>query len=155
MFPTPLVPSEPVGESRNTSNVTTETEVGADLHDPESQSLIPTLSTPTDTGNGSIGGTIENAEIVFPNQELNIYTANFYGDQYEDGFYYLDTGRVTTASINPDGSFQILNVPPGFYILVVGPKPESAKIIIEGSRAMVVEVNENQVIELGLVSISP
>ncbi|MFC2042753.1 hypothetical protein ACFLUA_01190 [Chloroflexota bacterium] len=154
IFPNPLVPTELVGETK-TSDVITKTEVGSSLKSQESPSPNPILIKPTDTGNGSIGGTIENAEVVFPNQELHIYTAIFNGDQDGEGFYFLDTGRVTTASINPDGSFQILNVPPGLYVLVVGPNPESAKIVMEGSRAKVIEVGDNQIIQLGMASISP
>jgi len=155
IFPTPLVPSEPVGETKKTLDIKNATEVGLYPQVPESPTPIPTLIKPTDIGNGSIGGTIENAEVVFPNQELYIYNAIFSGDPVGDGFYLLDTGRVATASLNPDGSFQILNVPPGFYVLVVGPRPESAKTVIEGGRVMVVEVGENQIIQLGTVSISP
>jgi hypothetical protein len=155
IFPTPLVPSEPVGETTKTLVNKNATEVGRAPQVLESPSPNPTLIQPTDIGNGSIGGTIENASAVFPNQDLNIYNAIFNGDPIGDGFYFLDTGRVTIAPLNPDGSFQILNVPPGFYVLVVGPRPESAKTVIEGGRVMVVEVGENQIIQLGTVSISP
>jgi len=109
----------------------------------------------TEEGYGGIIGNVDNAFDTFPDQNLTIYSAEFYGDPEGDGFYILEPSLFSKAVVNRNGNFEIINVKPGYYILVVGPYPEYVKVITDKNKPMIIEVSENQVVDLGNVKLAP
>jgi hypothetical protein len=119
----------------------------------------PPQATPTrispQNGLGGIIGTVVNAHQVWPEEDLLVYAAEFYGDPQGNGFYLLEPNLFAHTQVDADGFFQLNDLTPGAYVLVVGPDPRSAHPISEQDRPMVVQVARDQVVELGSVSIFP
>jgi hypothetical protein len=117
----------------------------------------PTLIVPNQ-GFGGIVGKVENADLYWPGQPISVYAAEFYGDvEAGEGTYILETRLFPQSILEESGYFQLDNMPIKAYILVVGPDPESAKPILNqnGDDALIVEVRENEVLDLGNVLIGP
>jgi hypothetical protein len=148
---------ETINENNNVETTTSEMEESIhqtiSINEKSKSTIEPTFG-PTEVGNGSIVGVIRNIAEIFSEQELTIYTANVYGETEGEGFFLLDTAQTRTATIFPDGSFEILDVKPGRYVLVVGPQPESAKTVLDNGELLIVELNQSQDLNLGTVLLS-
>jgi hypothetical protein len=104
-------------------------------------------------GMGAIVGKITNADDYWPGTKLNIYAAEFYGDSEEEGVFLLETTLFPKGTVNSDSHFQINNVPPKQYILLVGPNPEGSLFVKENGRHIVVTVMSDQVVDVGDVEV--
>jgi hypothetical protein len=69
---------------------------------------------------------------------LNVFTANFYTDNTQDGFYILDLGTLIQAEVGEDCSFDLPGVPDGQYVLLVGATAESSLLLVDEDGAQVV-----------------
>jgi|YNPNPStandDraft_1061719.scaffolds.fasta_scaffold05263_7 hypothetical protein len=87
------------------------------------------LSPVTDTNSGAIFGRLNLENLPWGERELFIYAAPFYPTDGDGGFFILDPSMHPSGPVYYDGSFVINNVPPGKYVLVVGPTPEDAVAI--------------------------
>ena len=137
-------------------------EVSAETTTPEGVALAnskPTRSEqatiPIKKGYGSLYGNIKNAHSIFPDEDLIIFSARFYGDPAGEGFYLLEPYLFPKSTLKPNGDFEILNIEMGFYVLLVGMSPEEAKAVMDGSKKMIIEVKRNQAVDIGQVQISP
>lgn len=117
----------------------------------------PTLEIPTPTtimlesGFGGVAGLIINADLIWPDEELFVYAAEFYGDvEAGEGTYILETRLFPKAPLDSNGYFQINQMKAQAYLLFVGPTPETSKPIIasDSSDAIIVEIIKNEVLNL-------
>ena len=108
-----------------------------------------------ESGKGGITGMVENAATFWPDQELTLYAADYAGDPAGGGFYILEPALFPKTILGPDGSFQLNNVPPGMYVLVVGPNADVAKLVGEQGQPRIFEVSADQIADAGLVSLMP
>lgn len=69
---------------------------------------------------------------------LKVFTANFYTDNTQDGFYILDLGTLIQAEVGEDCSFDLLGVPDGQYVLLVGATAESSLLLVDENGGQVV-----------------
>jgi hypothetical protein len=106
-----------------------------------------------DPGMGAIIGKLSNADDYWPGKKLFIYAAEFYGDSDEEGVFLLETTLFPKGKVDSDLQFQINNVPPKRYILLVGPTPESSLFVKEGDRHIVVDIMSDQVLDVGVVEV--
>jgi hypothetical protein len=129
-----------------------------DIDDSDMKSAsTPTLIAPKE-GFGGIIGKVENPDLFWSDQELKVYAAEFYGDvEAGEGTYILETRLFPQSPLEGNGYFQLDNMPIKAYILLVGPDPESAKPVLNqnGNDALIVEVSENEVVNLGSVLLGP
>lgn len=117
--------------------------------------VVPTAGpTPTRVaGTGSITGVATVEPPDWSGKEIWIYAAPFTRAQDgKSGFFILETTEHPSAPVAAGGSFTLVNVPPGLYVIVAGPTPEEARAIIEGDQPKVFEVKADETLNLGSVS---
>ncbi len=70
--------------------------------------------------------------------------------------YMLDPDRHPHTELAGDGSFALSSVPPGQYVLVVGPTAEEARLVVDaGDEPQVFAVQADQMLEIGEVDLAP
>ena len=57
--------------------------------------------------------------------------------------------------MHPSGIFQINNIKPGNYVLIVGPEPSLAKVIKDGNRPLIYEVMEGDILDIETIYLLP
>lgn len=100
-------------------------------------------------GLGGLKGKLVNAQEIWPNRPLFIYTAQFYGEPEGEGAFILEPALFPSAELEQGGFFQINNIPPRRYVLIIGPNAESGLAIREGGIVAVFEVRANLVLDIG------
>lgn len=116
----------------------------------------PTLSlvTPTEDA-GIIQGRLKMNALPWQKSDLYIYAAPFVSNEPngDEGFFMLEPSIHPSAQVAASGMFQIVNVSPGAYVLVIGPTPESAMALQESGHPRIVRLEANQILDLGEVSL--
>lgn len=112
--------------------------------------VIPTRISP-EAGYGGITGEIKNAFSIWQGRVINVYAAEFHGDPDGKGVYILEPSLHPHARLEAHGFFQLNNVLPGAYVLVVGPNPDEALVIRKQDRPWVIRVLANQIIDMGSI----
>ncbi len=113
----------------------------------------PTPILPSD-GLGGIVGRVEQLPSGWQ-QPVQLYAAPFLDDGNGQGIYMLEPDTHPSVEIDSDGFFQVNDVPPGKYVLVAGPTPEEAHLLIDTQQQTeVVKVDAGQVLDLGVIQIS-
>jgi hypothetical protein len=114
----------------------------------------PTLIIP-ESGQGGLRLISPNAEDFWKTSlPVHIWAAPFVEGENGQGIYVLEPSIHPIGELAPGGVFQINNVPPGKYVLIVGPVPEDAVVIRKDGNPWIVEVNEGEVTDLGSVTLS-
>ena len=131
---------------------------GADALSPlaPATAVAPTPGpTPTRAaGTGTIEGTLIGAPTDWTGQEVRIYAAPFTpAADGKSGFFVLEPTIHPSAIVQADGAFSIPNAAPGFYVIVAGPTPETARAVLEVDQPRVFEVKADEALELGEISL--
>jgi len=107
------------------------------------------------TGMGGIRGRISNFLALWPKMPpIRVYAASFHGDSKGGGIYVLEPSLDPQAKIEAGGLFQINNVSPGAYVLIIGPNPDEAVVVREGDNVRIIQVLANQVTDIGIVELT-
>jgi len=130
--------------TRSASQVTT----------PMLPSNSPTPIVP-ERGMGAIMGRIANGDEFWPNKPIHIFAAQFYGDEGGEGAFVLEPTLFPSTEVDSRGYFQINNMPPRKYVLVVGPSAEGGVLIKVGEETQVYEVVRDMVTDIGTIFINP
>ena len=69
----------------------------------------------------------------------------------EGGFYVLEPSLHPSAVVAADGSFILESVPPGDYVFMAGPDPETAVAGVDSEDPLIVEVRGGDLLSLGNV----
>lgn len=112
--------------------------------------LVSTL--PLQEGWGEIRGCMKTDSLPWRSDEtaLTIYAAPFYSVEGDNkGFFLLEPSIHPSGRLYPNGCFQIPNIPPGAYVLVIGPTPEDAMAFRKNNVIRVFHVEANQILDLG------
>lgn len=98
----------------------------------------------------AIVGVVRNSLGELP-EGAKVFVANFvWNEEKTVGVFYLDPGNPLMAPIAKSGAFQIADLAPGPYVLVIGVAPEKATPIMgERDQALVIETTAGQVTDLG------
>jgi hypothetical protein len=115
--------------------------------------ILPEATLPPlvlEEGFGGVKGVVKQFPSSWEGQVLYVYLAPFFPgeEQGGGGIYVLEPSIHPSAEINSTGAFQIGNVEPGQYVVVVGPNPEDALVLLDGDRPRVIDVSEGTVLEL-------
>lgn len=104
---------------------------------------------------GGMAGQVTNTAGVWEETPLYVYAAAFYGDDQKRGFYMLDPLRDPTAELSKDGLFQLSDLKPQKYVLVVGPTAEQGRLVVdEKGQTRIFTVTAGEVLTLGAVAIT-
>jgi hypothetical protein len=86
--------------------------------------------------------------------ELTVYFAPFYaGEQGDEGIFLLEPGVHPSVGVGPGGVFQLGTIPPGPYVVVIGPGPEGAQPIQGADRPQVFEIVAGEILEIGEIDL--
>lgn len=107
----------------------------------------PTLVT-LENGTGGLYGRVDIPEF-WQDYTLYAYAAPYLGDPEGEGIFILDDKLNKFNKINQDGNFQISNIPPGIYILVIGPDTETARAYRINQVAIKYTINANEYTSAG------
>jgi hypothetical protein len=107
-------------------------------------------------GKGAVSAQVEGLREQWPDaQVISVYAAPFYGDESEKGVYVLDPSLHPQSELDGGGSFQLNNLTPGRYVLVVGPRADSGLVVQdELGKTRVVTVKADEVLQLGVVKLA-
>ena len=116
----------------------------------------PVLPTPTltpvtlESGKGGVRGSLVAYPSEWQGQTLFVWLAPFYsGERQDEGIFVLEPGFHPHAQIAPGGEFQVGNVSPGRYVIVIGPSPEEAVAIRENGQPHIFEILADQLLDIG------
>lgn len=116
---------------------------------PAAATLAPVTPEP---GKGALTGQVAGAGDRWPDQDVNIYAAPFMPTEGGNGYYMLEPNVHPHGALGPGGVFQINNISPGSYVLVVGPEPNGARLVVDAEgKTRIFTVKEGEVTELGKV----
>jgi hypothetical protein len=101
------------------------------------------------TGFGAVRGKVASKPSSWG--EVTVYLAGFtpLEEGSKTGWYVLEPSLHPHAKTDSSGYFVVDQVPPGQYVVVVGPTPEDAVAALAGRDPLVIEVKAGQVTELG------
>ena len=111
----------------------------------------PTLPPLTvEPGSGGAKGMLAAVPPAWTGMELTVYFAPFYPGEEEGGggIYVLEPSVHPSAEVHSDGAFQLGNIPPGEYVIAIGPEADSALVILDDDRPRVFEVQEGEILEI-------
>jgi hypothetical protein len=114
----------------------------------------PTVIPPA-AGLGVLSGQIQASTGPWEESRLYVYAATFYGDEQNRGFYMLDPTRDPAAELGTDGIFELRDLKPQKYVLVVGPTAEQGLLVVdEENQPRIFEVLADEVIQAGSLSLA-
>ena len=114
----------------------------------------PTVIPPA-AGTGILSGQIALSSGMWEESPLYVYAAAFYGDEQNRGFYMLDPTRDPAAEVGTDGLFELRDLKPQKYVLVVGPTAEQGKLVAaDDDQPRVFEVLADQVVQAGSLTLA-
>jgi len=104
---------------------------------------------------GSISGMVVDASENWPEMNvIYIFAAPFSGDASGEGIYFLDPSVHPQAALGTGGSFQLTNLTPQRYVLVVGPRADTGRPLLDDQgKTRIVEVKAGELLQLGQVKV--
>ncbi len=108
-----------------------------------------------EAGYGGVQGIIVSYPTDWNGNNLFVYFAPFYPAPDSDGggFYMLEPSVHPFTSVTSGGVFQAGNIPPGQYVIVIGPTPQESIPILDGNRPRIFTIKENTITRIGEVSV--
>lgn len=101
-----------------------------------------------ESGKGGVQGYVEVQKSDWEGESLQVYFCPFTPDQSGvTGVYILEPSIHPRTKLQ-DGQFQMGDVPPGKYVVVVGPQPEVSIPIRENGEIKVFEIVEDQILDI-------
>ena len=116
----------------------------------ETIEVTPTLIALEDDLGGITGiyQTKESAE----NEQLIVFTAQYLGDPESEGIFIYDKNMETAMPIDDSGFFQISNLSPGLYVLLIGSNIDNAQAYQQNGVAIKIEVVSGEYTDLGVIN---
>lgn len=99
---------------------------------------------------GGATGTVATYPEDWKNEQLYVYFAPFTpsDETGDEGFFVLEPSIHPRVEVQRDGYFQAGDIPPGKYVVVVGPDAQDALPVRQESRPRVFEVNAGETLDL-------
>lgn len=113
----------------------------------------PTLIEPKQ-GTGGMRGVIDNIEAFWQKRTVYVFAAEYVGNEQGEGIYVLEPSIHPYTTVEAGGFFQINNMPPGEYVLVIGPSPEEAITVRRDAKAVIYKVAAGDVTDIGSIHLS-
>jgi hypothetical protein len=116
-------------------------------------SPTPTKIQPA-SGMGGMSGTVLNSKELWKDRnDIYVFAAPFTGDDQGQGIYVLEPSIHPHTELDANGLFQMADMPPGKYVLVIGPSPEEALVFKDGDKTRVIDVPEGEVTDVGEITL--
>jgi hypothetical protein len=119
--------------------------------------LAPSATLPPlvlEPGSGGAKGVLVAYPPDWEGSELIVYLAPFYaGDEGDEGIFVLEPGVHPSVDVGPGGAFQLGTIPPGQYVVVIGPGPEGAQAVQGADRPEVFEIVAGEILEIGEIAL--
>jgi hypothetical protein len=84
-------------------------------------------------------------------ETLQIFAAPYLGDPEGEGIFIFEAKMENAAYIEESGFFQIPELEPGLYILLIGPDINQAEAYQKGGNAIKVEVFAGEYTDVGII----
>lgn len=112
---------------------------------------IPVPTFVLDPGKGALIGRVDLHQTSW--ERVEVFLAPFYpaGEEGE-GFYVLEPSVHPHVSLQPGGLFQLANIDPGSYVMVIGSDPMEALAVEADGEPRVWQVIANEVLDVGQIS---
>jgi hypothetical protein len=118
----------------------------------ESPLAVPEATLPpltVEEGSGGVKGVLVALPSEWEGMELTVYFAPFYpGEGEEEGIYILEPSIHSSVQVHASGAFQLGDIAPGRYVVVVGPTPEEAWVLRDGDQPRIIEITQGSILEL-------
>jgi hypothetical protein len=114
--------------------------------------VTPTNISP-EPGLGGLTGTISNLSDFWNTGIVYVFAAEFFGEDESDGIFVLEPSIHPYTEVESGGIFQISNMPPGKYVLVIGPSPEESLVVRENGNAWVIAVEDGKITNIGSIDL--
>jgi hypothetical protein len=109
---------------------------------------LPPLTLEPDYGGAR--GVIVTYPAEWEGSELYVFFAPFFpGERSDEGIFVLEPSVHPQAKVGPGGTFQLGSIPPGQYVIVVGPDAQRSLAIHDGDQPRIFEITEGKVLEIG------
>jgi len=119
------------------------------------QKATPPIPVP-EAGEGAITGQVLGLSGRWKEGPFTIYAAPYVGGEDGEGFYVLEPALHPHDELKANGYFQLNDVTPGQYVLVVGPTPEEAiRVVDDQQKPRVFTITAGQVLEAGKIQLEP
>lgn len=101
-------------------------------------------------------GVLVSSPADWAGKPLFCWFAAFYQSQEsEGGFFLLEPSQHPSVELEPNGSFRLGTIPPGEYVIVLGPSPEVAIAIQDARGPRVFNLEADTALDLGEVRLEP
>lgn len=122
---------------------------------PAATALPAPASLTPQPGTGAITGTVAGVKDRWPDDEVILYAAPFQETQGGAGYYVLEPQQHPHVALAPDGSFGLNDIHPGKYVLMVGPEPAAARLVVDDSdQTRIITVTADTVQPLGTLTLT-
>lgn len=120
------------------------------------QTVQPTsTAAPLAPGLGGLRGQVSNVSELWGKKEVYAYAAPFFGDASKgEGIFALQPALHPSTRLGKDGLFLLINVQPGFYVVVIGPTPQEALAVRGEGNVRIFQVFADQIADLGSIELS-
>jgi len=116
----------------------------------------PPLAVTLAPGLGAVIGQVSNATQFWQGKPLYLYAAPYYAGEDGKGFFMLEIDRHPHTRLETDGSFILMDIPPGQYVLVVGPTAQDGRLAMNKQQdILLINVEPGVVLNLGRLTLRP
>jgi hypothetical protein len=113
------------------------------------QGELPVL----EKGMSGLQGRLTGAGGLWPGRETTLWAAPYYAEG-SGGFYVLEPNIHPHAVVDGGGRFILSQVVPGSYVLVAGPSPEEAVLLVDGDgQTVIVTLQPDVWLDMGEVEV--
>jgi len=107
---------------------------------------------PTISGTGVLSGKFTIPE-NWHSLQLYAFAAPYLGDPDGEGIFVLDDKLNQSSLVDTQGNFRITNIPPGIYILVVGPDADTAVAYRKNGLAIKLTIDADKTLDIGSIKL--
>jgi len=110
--------------------------------------------TPPSPGKGAMSGQIMDASSRWNGATVFVFAASYYGDETSVCFFMLAGSLNPKTELQAGDFFQMTDITPGQYVLVVGPTAEEGVLVVnDKNNPLLIDIKADQVTELGKLNL--
>lgn len=129
-------------------NVTSVRSIGDTGLLPSRTRILPTPAFTLEPGKGAVIGKVDLGQV--PWEEVKVFLAPFYEvGEGGEGFYVLEPSVHPQGTLEPGGSFEIADIEPGYYVILLGPDPTEASALQADAQPRILRVLAGGVLNVG------
>lgn len=139
-----LRPDQPIGEGRPPLEGTTPDAEPSATGD----HVLGAPELALEPGKGAVIGSV--SLVGTRGEETMVFLAPFFhGEVTSEGFFLLEPSVHPHAYLQQDGGFQLTNVEPGEYVLLIGRTPEAASAVRADGQPRIFRISAGAVLDVG------